>query len=145
MNSEEFDRDHQQQQAKQSLADMFASVFRNIVDGRVLPRTLTVAEDARSLSDGLDTFTVSDWPTCFPCSGTAEMADPQQHGHKALCSDRPHLCLGNQYGRMHPNQLIDYVRTLLHDQEVQAVLPPAAVPSDILSQPSPEDPPAAQE
>ncbi|HLO25132.1 MAG TPA: hypothetical protein VK187_03400, partial [Geobacteraceae bacterium] len=73
-----------------------------------------VIEAAIKTADNLgDYFTLSDHPVCLACKGYAEMPSPIEADRKVRCQDTPSVCKGNKYGRMHPVQLLDYVKSLL--------------------------------
>lgn len=68
------------------------------------------------------TFTLTQWPVClgcFPTPGTGEAGPTDVKATPTLCVDAPSLCHGNQYGRMHPSQLLDFIMAL-HEKRLAA-------------------------
>lgn len=112
------------------LQELYAKVHRKIVDGRAAEAVDvcgTIVEMADALGEEL---TLTHYPTCEPCNGTAEIGNPSESDRKVRCQDmayrtgKPGECLGNRYGRMSPGQLQEYVIVLatpkvvpIHDSE----------------------------
>jgi hypothetical protein len=112
------------------LQELYAKVHRKIVDGRAADAIEVCETIVKMAADLGDELTVTHYPTCEPCAGTAEIGNPAESDRKVRCQDmayrtgKPGECLGNRYGRMHPTQLQDYVLMLatpkvvpIHDSE----------------------------
>ena len=112
------------------LQELYAKVHRKIVDGRAA-EAVEVCENIVTAADALgEELTLTHYPTCEACDGTAEIGNPSESDRKVRCQDmayrtgKPGECLGNRYGRMSPTQLRDYVTMLatpkvapIHDSE----------------------------
>lgn len=112
------------------LQELYAKVHRKIVDGRAA-EAVEVCEQIVKTADELgEELTLTHYPTCEPCAGTAEIGNPSESDRKVRCQDmvyrtgKPGECLGNRYGRMSPGQLQEYVLALatpkvvpIHDSE----------------------------
>jgi len=112
------------------LQELYAKVHRKIVDGRAVEAVDvcgTIVEMADALGEEL---TLTHYPTCEACAGTAEIGNPSESDRKVRCQDmayrtgKPGECVGNRYGRMSPGQLQEYVIVLatpkvvpIHDSE----------------------------
>lgn len=118
------------------LQELYAKVHRKIVDGRAAEAVEvceTIVKTAAELGDAL---TLTHYPTCEACDGTAEIANPAESDRRVRCQDmayrtgKPGECRGNRYGRMSPAQLQEYVVALatpkavpIHDSEGPASEP----------------------
>lgn len=112
------------------LQELYAKVHRKIMDGRAadaIEVCETIVQTATALGEEL---TLTHYPLCEPCDGTAEIGSPSEADRKVRCQDMPYRtgkpgeCWGNRYGRMHPTQLQAYVLALatpkvapIHDSE----------------------------
>lgn len=113
MNSEEFKALEARRTTLQELAAIWALAWRKVEDGRAA-EAVPMLEAAVKMADDLgDHFTLSDNPVCIACKGYAEMQSPAEADRKVRCQDLPVVCKGNKYGRMHPVQLLDYIKALL--------------------------------
>lgn len=112
------------------LQERYAKVHRKIVDGRAAEAVEVCKEIVKVAADLGDELTLTHYPTCEACDGTAEIGNPSESDRKVRCQDmayrtgKPGECLGNRYGRMSPVQLQEYVTVLatpkvapIHDSE----------------------------
>ena len=112
------------------LQELYAKVHRKIVDGRAAEAVEVCETIVKTAADLGDELTLTHYPTCAACDGTAEIGNPSESDHKVRCQDmayrtgKPGECLGNRYGRMSPVQLQEYVLMLatpkvapIHDSE----------------------------
>lgn len=112
------------------LQELYAKVHRKIVDGRAAEAVEVCEEIVKVAGDLGDELTLTHYPTCEACDGTAEIGNPSESDRKVRCQDmvyrtgKPGECLGNRYGRMSPVQLQEYVAMLvtpkvapIHDSE----------------------------
>ena len=112
------------------LQELYAKVHRKIVDGRAAEAVEVCETIVKTATDLGDELTLTHYPTCEACDGTAEIGNPSESDRKVRCQDmayrtgKPGECLGNRYGRMSPTQLQEYVTMLatpkvapIHDSE----------------------------
>jgi len=112
------------------LQELYAKVHRKIVDGRAAEAVEVCETIVKTAADLGDELTLTHYPTCEACDGTAEIGNPSESDRKVRCQDmayrtgKPGECLGNRYGRMSPAQLQEYVLILatpkvapIHDSE----------------------------
>jgi len=121
------------------LQELYAKVHRKIVDGRAADAIEVCETIVKTAADLGDELTLTHYPTCAACDGTAEIGNPSESDHKVRCQDmayrtgKPGECLGNRYGRMSPVQLQEYVLMLatpkvapIHDSEGPEMRPTPA-------------------
>lgn len=107
--SEKFSWARERTRAMEAVRESYEAIHRRLVDGRAVDAVPLCAEMVK-LTDKLgDQLTVSEWPTCEACHGTAERVNPSETDRHVRCQDLPSVCLGNRHGRMHPVQLAEYV------------------------------------
>lgn len=100
------------------LQELYAKVHRKIVDGRAADAVEVCEAIVIMTGDLGEDLTLTYYPTCEACDGTAEIGNPSESDHKVRCQDmayrtgKPGECRGNRYGRMSPAQLREYVIVL---------------------------------
>lgn len=112
------------------LQELYAKVHRKIVDGRAAEAVEVCESIVKTAEELGEELSLTHYPTCEACDGTAEIANPSESDRKVRCQDmayrtgKPGECLGNRYGRMSPTQLQEYVIGLatpkvapIHDSE----------------------------
>lgn len=112
------------------LQELYAKVHRKIVDGRAAEAVEVCETIVKTAAELGEELTLTHYPTCEACDGTAEIGNPSESDRKVRCQDmayrtgKPGECLGNRYGRMSPVQLQEYVLALatpkvapIHDSE----------------------------
>lgn len=111
--SERYEAAERRQRAVLDLKELYDRVFRKLGDGR--PEEVgDLCDQVVAAADALgDSYTTTEFPVCFPCTGLAEIPHPEQSDRRALCRDFPRACHGNRFGRMHPIHLRDYVAGLV--------------------------------
>lgn len=101
------------------LQELYAKIHRKIVDGRAGEAVESCEEIVKRAAELGEELTLTHYPTCEACEGTAEIGSPSESDRKVRCQDMPYRtgkpgeCLGNRYGRMHPTQLQEYVLALV--------------------------------
>lgn len=111
--SEKFSWARERARSLESLKEAYETIHRRIVDGRAV-EAIPVCETMVKMADAFgDALTLSEWPVCEACHGSAERVNPSETDRRVRCQDLPSVCLGNRHGRMHPVQLAEYVASLL--------------------------------
>lgn len=113
MNSEEFMALQTRRDALAELTKAWAFVAGKVEDGRAIEAVPVIEAAIKTADDLGEHFTLSDNPVCLACKGFAEMESPIEADRKVRCQDVASVCKGNKYGRMHPVQLLAYVKSLL--------------------------------
>ncbi len=112
MNSEEFTALQLRRDALDELARAWALVADKVEDGRPAEAVPVIEAAIKTADDLGEHFTLSNNPVCLACKGLGEMQSPVEADRRVRCQDVPSVCKGNKYGRMHPVQLLAYVKSL---------------------------------
>lgn len=117
----------------EELGEKYAKVARHYNDGRpalAVDLCGTIVEETETLGDD---FTVTQYPVCLACVGSAEMPSYSESDRKMRCQDQPSICKGNGFGRMNPLQLLAFIEDAAIPKGVPPVLAAPSVPDENLS------------
>lgn len=105
-----------------------------------LALTMDALPDAHALAEERK-LTTTYWPVCVACipQGSGETTHHTEAGKLIMCATPGAPCFGNQYGRMHPLQLRDYLERIVKERadRAESVRAGSATPPVPLSGPLP--------